>query len=105
MIVPVRCISCGKVIADKWEHYNKEVSAGKSPKKVLDELGVKRFCCRAVFLTNVDLIDQISRFKRHSIPVAVEPPIEDVSEVEKSIAEKAAQVDAETGSEEVKAEK
>ena len=95
MIVPIRCISCGKVIADKWETYTKEVSGGKTPKKVLDELGVKRFCCRAVFLTNVDLIDDISRFKRRSIPIAEPPkPVEEVSEIEAEIMEKAKAVDS-----------
>ena len=95
MIVPIRCISCGKVIADKWEAYTKEVSGGKAPKKVLDELGVKRFCCRAVFLTSVNLIEDISRFKRRSIPIAEEPKeVEEVSEIEAAIMEKAKVADS-----------
>ncbi len=64
MIIPVRCISCGKPVAHLWENYQKRVEAGEEPKKVLDELGLKRQCCRALFLTHVDLVKQISKYKR-----------------------------------------
>ena len=44
MMVPVRCFSCGQVIADKWEEYDKRVNKDKEdPKKVLDDLNVKRY--------------------------------------------------------------
>ncbi len=57
MIIPVRCVSCGKPIGHLWEEFKKEVESGKDPKKVLDKLGVERYCCRSSFITNVDLID------------------------------------------------
>lgn len=69
MIIPIRCMSCGKVVADKWEAYKKEVASGKAPKKVLNDLGITRYCCRSLFLTHVDLIEQISRFKARTVPV------------------------------------
>ncbi len=62
MIIPVRCFSCGKVVGDKWEPYSKRVAAGESPKEVLDDLGVGRYCCRRMLLSHVDLIDEILRF-------------------------------------------
>jgi len=68
MIIPVRCISCGRPISYKWEKYKEEVSRGKSPKKVLDELGVTSYCCRSMFITHVDLIDNIAVFKKRIIP-------------------------------------
>jgi DNA-directed RNA polymerase subunit N (RpoN/RPB10) len=34
--------------------YQWDVTVEKSPKEVLDELGIKRYCCRAVFLGTVD---------------------------------------------------
>lgn len=64
MIIPVRCITCGKPIAHLWEEFNKEVEAGKNPKKVLDKLGLKRYCCRSLFLTHMDLIDYTVKFKK-----------------------------------------
>jgi DNA-directed RNA polymerase subunit N len=62
MIIPVRCFTCGKVIADKWEEFKKEVSKGENPAKVLDALGVKRYCCRRMFLSNVNLIEESLKF-------------------------------------------
>jgi DNA-directed RNA polymerase subunit N len=63
MIIPVRCYSCGKVVGHLYEDFKKRVAAGEDPKKVLDDLGVERYCCRAVFLGHVDLIKKISQFK------------------------------------------
>ena len=64
MIIPVRCFSCGKPIGHLWEEYKKRVADGEVPKKVLDELGLDRFCCRAVFLGQADLVELISKFKK-----------------------------------------
>lgn len=64
MLIPIRCPSCGKPVAQLWEKYKKEVEKGKKPKKVLDKLGLKRYCCRNLFLTHVDLIEYSSKFKR-----------------------------------------
>jgi DNA-directed RNA polymerase subunit N len=64
MIIPIRCFSCGKPLAHLWEQYQKRVEAGEEPGKVLDELGLERYCCRALFMGHVDLIEEISKFKK-----------------------------------------
>jgi len=64
MIIPVRCFSCGKPIAHLWEEFKKRTEKGENPKKVLDELGLERYCCRAVFLGHVDLLPLTSKFKK-----------------------------------------
>jgi DNA-directed RNA polymerase subunit N len=51
-------------VAQLWEKYKKEVEKGKDPKKVLDKMGVKRYCCRSLFLTHVDLIDYMVKYKK-----------------------------------------
>jgi DNA-directed RNA polymerase I, II, and III subunit RPABC5 len=77
MIFPIRCISCNSVIAGKWAPYlglvkDYRKKEGKSENaemeyltattvktaegKALDDLGVKRMCCRRHFLSHVDLI-------------------------------------------------
>jgi len=63
MIVPVRCFTCGKVLADKYGEFKKRVEAGEDPEKVLDELGVERYCCRRTLLSHVELIDQVMVYK------------------------------------------
>lgn len=64
MIIPIRCFSCGKPVAHLWEDYKKRAEAGENKKKVMDSLGLKRYCCRALFLGHVDMIDIVARYKK-----------------------------------------
>lgn len=64
MIIPIRCFSCGKPIAHLWEEFKKRTEKGEEAKKVLDDLEIDRYCCRAVFLGHVDLIDEVGKFKK-----------------------------------------
>ena len=75
MIIPVRCFTCGKVLGDKWNFYQKEVQKVSSEDsvlnvnaktlqqtkegKALDALGLKRYCCRRMMISHVDLINII----------------------------------------------
>jgi DNA-directed RNA polymerase subunit N (RpoN/RPB10) len=81
MIIPIRCFTCGKVVAHLWEkyqekiqdNYNKNVNPMEKNRftdiqkckdktiegKTLDELGVDRYCCRRMLLTHIDLFDKI----------------------------------------------
>ena len=64
MIIPIRCFSCGKPIAHLWEEYKERVAKEEDRKKVLDDLGLERYCCRAIFLGQVDLLKDVARFKK-----------------------------------------
>ncbi|MFP3215015.1 MAG: DNA-directed RNA polymerase subunit N [Candidatus Micrarchaeota archaeon] len=64
MMIPVRCFSCGQVIGNKWEKFKARVDNGEDPEKVLDDLGVKRYCCRRMLISHVDLIDEIIDYGR-----------------------------------------
>ncbi|MDP7610649.1 MAG: DNA-directed RNA polymerase subunit N [Candidatus Woesearchaeota archaeon] len=64
MIIPIRCWSCGKPIAQHWETFKEKVNKGEDKKKILDDLGFERYCCRTMFLGQVDLIDEAARFKK-----------------------------------------
>ncbi len=81
MIIPIKCFTCGMVIADKYRYYQAEVRKRKLAKKaesdnfdidkvvyltkefhektpegeVLDDLGMRKMCCRRHFLTHVDI--------------------------------------------------
>jgi DNA-directed RNA polymerase I, II, and III subunit RPABC5 len=81
MIIPVRCFTCGKIIADKYNTYQNlvtenrksmgmpdedtilKVSRDKVPEtpegKALDQVGLKRYCCRRMMLSHINLIDVI----------------------------------------------
>jgi DNA-directed RNA polymerase subunit N len=62
MIIPVRCFTCGKLIADKWEDFARRVKAGEEAGKVLDSLDVKRYCCRRMLLSHIEIADEIIKF-------------------------------------------
>lgn len=74
LIIPVRCFTCGKIIADVYKDYKKRyldykkaIDAGEKPKEmpkdILDDLGVERYCCRRMILTHVDLIDESAPYE------------------------------------------
>ncbi|MEM4256886.1 MAG: DNA-directed RNA polymerase subunit N [Candidatus Diapherotrites archaeon] len=63
MMIPIRCFSCGKVIAEYYEKYVERVKAGENPEKVLDDLGIKRYCCRRMIFSHVDTIDELNKYK------------------------------------------
>ena len=76
MIIPIKCFTCGNVIADKYRYYVEQVIKKKLAKKmdidkvlyltkefsektpegeVLDDLGLTKMCCRRHMLTHVDI--------------------------------------------------
>ena len=81
MIIPIKCFTCGNVIANKYRYYQTEVRKRKLAKsvgkdtididkvvyltkefhektpegEVLDDLNLKKMCCRRHFLTHVDI--------------------------------------------------
>lgn len=62
MIIPVRCFTCGRVIASDYERYKERVAKGEAPRKAMDALGLERWCCRRMILTNVELLAEAAHF-------------------------------------------
>lgn len=59
VIIPVRCFTCGALIADKYQTYIKLIKTGEKTEDAMNELNIKRYCCRRMFLSNVETIHQI----------------------------------------------
>lgn len=76
MIIPVKCFTCGNVLADKYRYFMEEVRRIKISQglqvesvvyltpnhiektaegRVLDTLGLHNVCCRRHMLTHVDI--------------------------------------------------
>lgn len=76
MIIPIKCVTCGNVLADKYLTYKCRVIKENTSKnkernyveyltkenvektiegKILDDLKLTKVCCRRVFLTHVDI--------------------------------------------------
>ena len=49
-MLPVRCLTCGKVISALLGRFERGVETAPV-RQVLDDLGVRRFCCRKHFIT------------------------------------------------------
>ncbi|MXV62779.1 DNA-directed RNA polymerase subunit N [Natronorubrum sp. JWXQ-INN-674] len=64
MMVPVRCFTCGNVVAEHWEEFDERANEGdEDPEAVLDELGVERYCCRRMLVSHTDLVDVVSPYQ------------------------------------------
>lgn len=76
MIIPIRCFTCGKLLAHLWNKYQEQLqekygeindkneieklkNEGTFENQSLNELKIDRYCCRRMFLSNVDLCDKI----------------------------------------------
>lgn len=86
MLIPVRCFTCGKVLADKYDWYAeqcKKLAADKAAAEaatdaagtsapagavffdkthtgpILDALGLDRYCCRRHLIAHVDMMGTI----------------------------------------------
>jgi len=84
--MPVRCVTCGKCLANKHKYYQAELNRKKimlrhsdGPQhldplfvtlnvedikktiagEIMDELGLIRMCCRKTMLTTITLIEEI----------------------------------------------
>ncbi len=62
MIIPVRCFTCGKVVASLYEPFQRRVAGGEEPRKILDDLELTRYCCRRMLLSHADLVDEVIPF-------------------------------------------
>ena len=60
--MPVRCFTCGNLVADKFDEYQNKVKSGEEPAKILDSLGIERYCCRRMMLTTLETIQQVIPF-------------------------------------------
>lgn len=64
MIIPVRCMGCGKPVGQMWEEYKKRIESGEDTAKVLQDLGLERYCCRATLLGHADILAEVTKFKK-----------------------------------------
>ena len=76
MIIPIKCFTCGMVLADKYRYYVTDVRRKKLTQsidvdkvmyltkdfhektiegEVMDDLGLTKMCCRRHILTHVDI--------------------------------------------------
>jgi len=67
-LFPPRCFTCGKVI--RWQPYADRLEAGKTPDASLDEMGMRRMCCRRMFLGHVPELEESMMLYPHKSKAA-----------------------------------
>ena len=73
MIFPVRCLSCGNVVGNKWDKYNEllnkknkgkdkddtisshNINSLEDNKDIFNNINISRICCKRHFITHVNL--------------------------------------------------
>ena len=53
-MIPIRCLSCGKPVSAYFDEYNQRLASGEKSKDILDDLGLKRYCCRRMLISDVE---------------------------------------------------
>jgi DNA-directed RNA polymerase subunit N (RpoN/RPB10) len=64
MLIPIRCFTCGALVADKWEEYQHLKEQDIAPDEIFKKLDLDRFCCRRMLIAHVDLVDDVLKFSR-----------------------------------------
>lgn len=58
MLKPVRCFTCGALVGDKHGIFNERLKAGGDSSEILNSMNIKRYCCRRMLISNMDIIEQ-----------------------------------------------
>jgi DNA-directed RNA polymerase subunit N len=67
-MLPIRCFSCNKILGcynETFENYKKQ-----NPEKLVDffnDMNIKRYCCRKIFLTHIDIYQYPNDFHHENI--------------------------------------
>ena len=64
MIIPIRCFSCGKLIAHVYQPYKELLEKGETSEDAFEELGIRRFCCKRMIVSQVELLEDLLKFPR-----------------------------------------
>jgi DNA-directed RNA polymerase subunit N len=64
MMIPIRCFTCGKLIGHKYEEYQSRIKKGEDQTKVLDDLEIRKYCCRRMMISQPDLFEEVKEYPR-----------------------------------------
>ncbi|MFH1285668.1 MAG: DNA-directed RNA polymerase subunit N [Candidatus Micrarchaeota archaeon] len=62
VLFPVRCFTCGAVVGHKFKEYLERTKKGESEEKVLNALGLERYCCRRMFISHVPAMEDVLKY-------------------------------------------
>lgn len=53
-MIPVRCFTCGKLIASKFRIYQEMKEQGLEESEIFKKLGFTKYCCKRMFISAYD---------------------------------------------------
>jgi len=72
MIIPIRCFTCGNILASKYNKWKQNIKKfkqsnilsfnGKNTKvfaKEMEKIGVTRYCCKRHFLGQMNILEKL----------------------------------------------
>jgi len=69
MIIPIRCFTCGNLIADKYKKFIKDVeekekkennnNQDRNLEEIFYDLKLKRYCCRRMLFTQSNILNKL----------------------------------------------
>ncbi len=80
-MLPVRCFTCNKVLANKGQTYEKLKRDEKPMDEIWQTLGLTRMCCRMIMISHVDLTDKMLDYTEYNpckyMEIRTQPPEEE----------------------------
>ena len=55
---PVRCVTCNKILGNLFNDYQKKLEQGTSIEDALNEVGLRRYCCRLRLRNPFKIVDR-----------------------------------------------
>ena len=64
MLIPVRCFTCGKVIGNLEGPMERLKEQGYDINEICEKLKVKRYCCKRILLSYIDLTEDLMMYQQ-----------------------------------------
>ncbi len=65
MIIPIRCFTCNKILANKSEIFKKLREANVDIQEIWRILDINDDCCKSILLSTVDALDIINLYSSY----------------------------------------
>lgn len=65
MIIPIRCFTCNKILANKSEIFKKMREDNINIQEIWTVLDINKDCCKSILLSTVDALDIINLYSSY----------------------------------------
>ena len=84
-MLPIRCFTCNKVLANKGTTFEALKSEGKEYSEIWKTLGLSRMCCQVIMMSHVDTTDDMMEYDEYNpckyVEIRRHPPSVDNTDI------------------------